>query len=101
MQPERNLVMVQERDRQSLDDFIGIANRIQAAAPDIEVIIVSNLIPNSVSRRRAASRPTLVFSPGALGEFAPRRGRIYQGRLISKVEQMRLLAAAGVATPGK
>src|SRR5262249_52936186 len=33
-------------------------------APDIEVFIVSNVISNSVTRRRARGRPTLIFSPG-------------------------------------
>ena len=74
---ERNLILVHRKGFWDIADFFAIRDVIAARAPDIEVFIVDNHAPHSVTRRQAARRPTLVFSPTPLLEFKPARGRIY------------------------
>ena len=95
----KNLILVHTRDWQDLADFEAIKRHIQAQAPDIEVYIASNDIPSSATRKLAASRPTLVFSPLRLGQFKPARGKVYAGILMSKLAEMRRLAAGGMPIP--
>lgn len=99
MEPTRNLVLVHSEGWQDIGDFYAIKSRVEAAAPDIEVFIASNATRSSATRKKAARRPTLVFSPICLLSFQPDRGKIYQGRQISKLEEIRALAAGGVAVP--
>jgi len=99
MTPDRNLVLVHTDGYQDVADFQEIAKYVQELAPDIEVFIASNDIPSSTTRRRAARRPTLVFSPGNLLEFRPIRGKIYAGRAIPKLEQLSRFKAAGLPVP--
>src|SRR5690242_12976050 len=99
MTPDRNLVLVHTDGYQDVADFQEIAKYVQELAPDIEVFIASNDIPSSTTRRRAARRPTLVFSPGNLLEFRPVRGKIYAGRAIPKLEQLSRFKAAGLPVP--
>ncbi len=99
MTPNRNLVLVHTDGYQNVADYQEIAKYVQEAAPDIEVFIASNDIPSSATRRRAAGRPTLVFSPGNLLEFRPARGKIYAGRAIPKLEQLSRFKAAGLPVP--
>ncbi len=96
---EKNLILVQEYGWQSINDFNAIAKLISEIAPDIETFIVNNAISNSVTRKRAAKRPTLVVSFGALRGFNTARGRICQGGYIPKPEQVKRLEAANVAVP--
>lgn len=95
----RNLVLVHERGSQDIADFFRIRELIGARAPDIEVLIAHSHHPCSATRRKAARRPSLVFSPTPLVNFRPRAGKVYSGTQISKFEQMRRLQAAGIATP--
>ena len=99
MTAERNLILVHTPGDQDVKDFQEIARLIRERAPDIEVFIASNDIPSSVTRRHAAKRPTLVFSPGHLLQFRPVRGKIYSGAPIPKLEQIARFAAAGVPVP--
>jgi hypothetical protein len=95
----RNLVLVHEPDVQDWADLEAIARAASALAPDIEVFIASNDIPSSATRKRAARRPTLVYSPTVLRSFRPLRGKVYAGALITKDVQLRRLAQAGVPVP--
>src|SRR3954463_6342792 len=99
MAVERHLVLVHTPDFQDVRDFHEIACKVQELAPDIEVFIASNEIPSSVTRRRAAKKPTLVFSPGTLIDFRPVRGKVYAGTAIPKLEQLARFRAAGVPVP--
>jgi glutathione synthase/RimK-type ligase-like ATP-grasp enzyme len=96
---ERNLILVHTHGYQDAGDFQEIARNIQELAPDIEVFIASNDIPSSATRRRASTRPTLVFSPGNLLEFRPIRGKVYAGSAIPKLEQLARFKAAGLPVP--
>jgi hypothetical protein len=96
---ERHLVLVHQRVAQDIGDFIRIAEAVRTLAPDIDVFIAENDHPSSLVRKKAAARPSLVFSPGPLGLFRPSRGRIYQGRLMSKLDELRMLVAGGARIP--
>src|SRR5215468_10227305 len=98
-EPTRNLVLVHEPDIQDFADLEAIAAEVRAMAPDIEAFIASNVISSSVTRKLAARRPTLVYSPTELRRFHPVRGKIYAGALIPKDVQLTRLARSGVAVP--
>jgi hypothetical protein len=95
----RNLVLVHEPYVQDWSDLEAIAAEIRKLAPDIEVFIASNDIPSSTTRKKAAARPALIFSPTELRSFRPLRGKIYAGALITKDVQLQRLAAAGLPVP--
>lgn len=97
--PERNLILVHTPGWQERGDFEAIKAHVEAMAPDIAVYVVSNDLPASVTRRQAATRPTLIFSPLSLVRFKPVRGKVYAGSPMSKLDEMRLLAAAGLPVP--
>src|SRR3954468_8168784 len=100
-QPEarRNLVLVHEPDIQDFSDLEAIGGEVRALAPDIEVFIASNQIRSSTTRKQAARRPTLIFSPTELRQFQPQRGKIYAGLLLTKDVQLNRLAQSGVRVP--
>jgi hypothetical protein len=95
----RNLVLVHEPYVQERADLEAIAHEVRALAPDIEVFIASNDIRSSTTRKWAARRPTLVYSPTELRGFRPSRGKVYAGALITKDVQLHRLAEAGVSVP--
>ena len=96
---ERHLILVHTPGDQDVRDFEDIGRKVQALAPDIEVFIATNDLPCSVTRRRAARLPTLIFSPGYLMQFRPLRGKLYAGAPIPKLEQIARLKAAGLSVP--
>jgi hypothetical protein len=96
---ERHLVLAWRSGWQSSDDWHTIARHVRDIDPRIEPFVVNGGMPNSYSRRKAAKRPTFVFSSGPLDGFRPLRGRVYQGRQIPKLDQLTRLAAAGVPVP--
>ncbi len=98
-EPSRNLVLVHSDGWQDVADFHAIKLRVEEMAPDIEVFIASNDIRSSLTRKRAAERPTLVFSPIRLLAFKPARGKVYAGAHMSKLVEMRRLAEAGMPVP--
>jgi hypothetical protein len=96
---ERHLVMVQQPGWQAIEDWYAIASRVVSQHPTIAVIVVSAIIADEAAAQYAAGKPTLVFAPGPLGRFSPRRGKLYHGRPIHKFEQLRRLDQAGVSVP--
>lgn len=98
-EPSRNLVLVHSEGWQDVADFYAVKAHIEATAPDIEVFIASNDSRSSLTRKKAAARPTLVFSPILLLAFKPVRGKVYCGQPMSKLTEMRRLAAAGMPVP--
>jgi hypothetical protein len=96
---ERNLILVHQPYRQNIKDFHDIAQRAEQMAPDVRAVVVNNGARHAVERKKAAELPTLVFSPGALDEFRPVRGKIYAGQFVMKAEQGRRFMQAGLPTP--
>jgi hypothetical protein len=99
MTVERNLILVHSPDAREVSDFREIAEVINELAPDIEVFIVSSMIPSSATRERASRRPTLIFSVGTMLNFRPLRGKVYAPSLIPKLEQIARFQAAGLPVP--
>jgi hypothetical protein len=97
--PERNLILVHSQGWQDRADFLAIKAQVERLAPDVAVFVVSNDIRSSVTRKQAGGRPTLIFSPVRLLEFRPLRGTLYAGAPMSKIDEMRALAAAGLPVP--
>lgn len=94
-----SLVLAYRPGWQSLTDLAEIRRHVADIDPSIAVFALPATQPNSVSRRQAGRRPTLVVSPGPLTTFRPQRGTVYQGKPIAKIEQLKRLAAAGVPVP--
>ena len=94
-----SLVLVHNPICQDIGDFETIASLVRASHPQIEVFIVGNDSIASVTRKQAAKNPSLIFSPGELSIFTPRRGKVLAGRPIPKIEQMERMRAASVSTP--
>lgn len=97
----RNLVMLYKPGALDPTDFEEIADKISDTAPDIEVLIgkTDAINPMADLSRKAAQRPSLIFSPGPLRAFRPLRGSIFCGRRIAKIEQMERLKKAGIPVP--
>jgi hypothetical protein len=95
----RHLILGYRPGWQSPADLAAIAAHMREMDPTIGTFILPTVRPNGVSGRLAAGRPTLVVSAGPIRVFAPRRGKIYQGQIIPKVEELRRLEAAGVPVP--
>ena len=96
---ERNLVIVHTPAFQARSDFETIKAKLAERAPDIEVFIADNGSRNSVTRKQAARRPSLIFSPIELREFQPLRGKVYAGQDLTKMEEYRRLSEAGLPIP--
>jgi hypothetical protein len=96
---ERNLIIVHTPGAQDVSDFLKVKELIAERAPEIEVFLVANDAPQSVTRKKAAHRPTLIFSPYYLQHFKPARGKIYAGQVLTKLRQVRMLEEAGIPVP--
>lgn len=94
-----NLVIVHTPGAQDIADFVEVKRLIAERAPEIEVFLVTNDSPQSVTRKKAAQRPTLVFSPHLLRFFSPVRGKVYAGQPLSKLRQVHMLQDAGIPVP--
>lgn len=99
MTVECNLILVHQPFAQDAQDFFDIAAIVEQMAPDIKTYVAYNDSRNVLTRKKASALPTLIFSPGELDEFCPRRGKIYAGGFIPKSEQMRRFAEAGLPVP--
>src|SRR5262245_37837887 len=94
-----HLILVRQPGWQSLEDWQEIAAHVREIEPRITPFVLRRDLVHRVTRRIAAKRPSLIFSPGVLTAFKPLRGRIYQGGPMAKLEQVRRLAIAGVPVP--
>jgi hypothetical protein len=84
VQPERNLLILQEPLQQDPADWIAIKERIDRAAPDIEVRIANVRDRNPVTARWQVRRPSLVFSPLFLFGYVPRGGAVFSGQFLAR-----------------
>lgn len=101
MEPTYNLVLYHVPTRQCISDFMVIRNMMVGRANDIQVHIISagGVIPAEFWTK-AAKRPTLIFSPSYLARIdVPARGTRLMSAGVSKLEELRLLAGTGAATP--
>ena len=99
VEPTRNLLILEERSLQDPSDWVAIKQRIERDAPDIEVRIANVGHSNSVTARWQVRRPSLVFSPTFLFNYAPRGGAVFSGQFLGKDQQLRRLSSIGILTP--
>lgn len=97
--PDTHLILVNDPARQALADLETIRDRIGELRADIAVHIAFNSLTGARLLRKIGDAPLLIVSFTALRKFRPQRGRIYAGRRINKLEQVRLLAAQGIPVP--
>jgi hypothetical protein len=95
----RHLVLGYRPGWQAVSDLATIAGHVREFDPTISTYILPTNRRNPVLRRTIATRPTLVVSNGVIPAFRPARGKVYQGSVFPKVEELRLLDAAGVPVP--
>lgn len=96
---KRNLVIVHMPEYQARSDWEGVAERIEALAPDIAVRIVDNTVPDPETEAWQVTRPSLVFSVTPLFAYRPKGGAVFAGGSVNKIAQARRLAAAGLPGP--
>lgn len=94
-----NLVMVTSDTVFDPSDFHVIARHVEEIAPEVEVFVVDSQSRSSTVRKKAAKRPSLIFSPLQLMAFRPDRGKVYCGRPMPKLHEMDLLTKAGLPVP--
>jgi hypothetical protein len=96
---ERHLLLVRQPGWQDVEDWLTIARRVRMTDPSIAVFVVDSSVLAEDLIEAAATKPTLVVSPGPLGVTQPRRGRVLRGRPIAKLQQLHMLATAKVPVP--
>lgn len=96
--PKKSLILVISETRCDPADFMDIAEKIRAQAPDV---IVHVLTPDKL--RTAAqdiwSRPTLAVCLMQIPKLEMRRGKILMSRPISKLQQAEMMKIRGIPTP--
>lgn len=95
----RFLVLVQTEGAQSLQDFFEIKQLVEAKAPDIRVVVLSNTSQSVATLRSLPPLPILIVSPYQLRGLTPERGAVHAGRLIAKDAQQALLEKANIPVP--
>jgi hypothetical protein len=98
--PKFNLIIFHVPKRQRLSDFTTIRALLSLRASDIEVHIVSQdkLLPPDFWRK-AAARPTVLFSPMPVPLDPQVRGFRLLAKRFSKFEEAQMLAEAGFPVP--
>ena len=96
---ERHLVLVRALGWQAPEDWREIAEHVRALDRRIGVFLVDATGVAPESAAHAAQRPTLIVSPAPVKALGLSRGRVLCGRIIPKMEQLRILNEAGVAVP--
>src|SRR5688572_11151893 len=105
MTAQCNLIIFHVPPHQQVSDFETIRNMMAPQAPDIEVHIVTAVegIPEQFWQgsfwRRAATRPTILFSPFSIRVPEWIRGARLISTPVSKFMEVRLLTNAGFPVP--
>jgi hypothetical protein len=95
----RNLILAYRPGWQSLDDLRAIGEHVRRLDPTIAVFVVPQTSRSRRNRAFAAGRPTLVVSAGEIMRFRPARGRVYQGVIIPKMDEIARMRTAGLPVP--
>lgn len=98
-EPTHNLILVYNSTFMPGDDLELIVGKIKEQSPAIETFIAQSNTKSFRTAKLAANRPTLVVSIGPLANFTPKRGKIYQGQIMSKYDQLMRLGAAKLPVP--
>src|SRR5437868_2447989 len=84
---KKHLVLVMNPGHLDFDDFLDVAKIIVKKAPEIFVTIVTPLDAQQAVPAHKWEVPTLIISFGNLGQFSPKRGRVFQNSPIEKFLQ--------------
>jgi hypothetical protein len=95
----RTLILVAQPEYMATDDLLIIRDRIRALAPDVQVMVVGRADRADLVDRAWWGRPALTVSFGPVGKFTPLRGKVLFNHPIAKLEQYRMMSAAGISTP--
>ena len=96
---QRSLFLIAQPEYMATDDLLIIRDRIRALAPDVQVMVVGRADRADLVDRAWWGRPALTVSFGPMGRFSPLRGKTLFNHAIAKLEQYRMMAAAGISTP--
>lgn len=99
---KRNLIIVHTPEQQRISDWLTVAEKINARAPDIRVRIVDNGRRNRLMHLWQRLRPTFIFSASPLLSYRPKRGTVYRGiasRIITKEVEIARMREAGLPVP--
>ena len=99
LEPKFNLLMIVNPKLLMSENFIEIGNFVRGRAPDIRVILISDSVKSRPLLKKAEDRPTLAFSPMVLHSVRPKRGKVYSGQPLPKLDQMRMLKRFGIPVP--
>jgi hypothetical protein len=95
-----NLIILHKPKAQGIGDFLTVQNIMVGRAPDIEVHIVSPLSPRDPDFwRKAAMRPSLIFSPSEIPIDPRVRGTRLVSRGLGKLEETERIRKAGLPFP--
>jgi hypothetical protein len=95
---EFRLILVNNPDVNSLEDFAELAQWIAAHDQRIEVIVCDDE-PASSTLVCSSELPTVIFSPAPLRHFTPPRGALFQGQWLPKSAEYRRLESRGLPVP--
>jgi hypothetical protein len=80
-------------------DFDLLARYVSEGDPEIAVSVVGDTPSEKSASAQAGDRPTMTFSPAPIAFFRPGRGRVFQGRALTKSQEYEALARVGVRVP--
>lgn len=93
-----NLILIGNKGVNHIQDFQRVAQFVRAESPDIRPHVCTDQ-HYRYRRWLLAARATMVFSPVELNHFRPRRGRVFTGKSLGKIEESAALDGAGVPVP--
>lgn len=95
----RSLILVAQPEYMATDDLLIIREKISKQAPDVHTLVVGRSDRADLINQDYWRRPALTVSFGPTGKFKPLNGQIFANHAIPKLDQHRLMSAAGVSTP--
>ena len=94
-----NLILVNQSDKQSPEDFEEIRSHIAERAHDINVHIVDYKLRHWTLASEISRHPTFTVSPTPIRHFNSPRGPVFQGFEFPKSDQYQRLAKIGIRFP--
>jgi hypothetical protein len=96
---KKNLVLVNQSNKQKLSDFVEIREQIARRAQDIIPHIVDTKQTDWPLAESVAMNPSMTVSPMPIRKFQSPRGPVYQGNEIPKSVQYERLRRDGISVP--
>ncbi len=97
-QPRYNLVLVCNRNMKPAD-FESIGEIAEKEDPFLKAFVLRPRNNSEGLFSELNSRPTLVFSPWEFPAYLMPRGKVYCGKYVPKIEQMKIMRQQGIPVP--